>query len=45
MRRGSLTDQAITFCCAVPATGALILIAKAIIVPALRGLRILLGGG
>ena len=27
------------------ATGALILIAKAIIVPALRGLRLLLGGG
>ena len=40
MRRGSLIDQGVVFCYAVPATVALIVIGKAIMV-----LRILLGGG
>jgi len=44
MRKGSLAYQAITFCYAVPATAALIGIGKVILL-ALRGLGILLGGG
>ena len=42
MRRGSLAYQAITFCWAVPAAAALIVIGKVILL-ALRGLGILLG--
>jgi len=44
MRRGSLTDQAVTFCYAVPAAAALIVIGRVVLL-ALRGLGILLGGG
>jgi len=42
MRRGSLAYQAVTFCWAVPAAAALIVIGKVILL-ALRGLGILLG--
>jgi len=42
MRRGSLIDQGVVFCCAVPATVALIVIGRVVLL-ALRGLGILLG--
>jgi len=44
MRKGSLAYQAVTFCYAVPAAAALIVIGRVVLL-ALRGLGILLGGG
>ena len=40
-----MREQIRIACVAVPATVALIVIGKVIIMPALRGLRLLLGGG